>query len=73
MFLSRLALREYTGRQRRSAVVRQLRRMGHRFVLDADGWPRVLVSTIERELGPMPAGAAAYEIDLGALESLGLS
>jgi len=72
MFASRQTLRDYTGRSRRSAVIRHLHRLGHRFTLDADGWPKLLQSAIERELGPAPA-VALHEINVGALAALGLS
>jgi|JI10StandDraft_1071094.scaffolds.fasta_scaffold110758_2 hypothetical protein len=70
----RLATRQeliaLTGRKRPSAVAERLRIMGLHY-LDgaADGWPRVLVSAIEKRLDP-PGHSRVAEVDIEAMGAL---
>ena len=69
MLATRQDLQDLTGRKRPSAVAGHLRQLGVRYVLGADGWPRVAQAEIDRLLGP--AGAAhGQEPDFEALEAL---
>ena len=66
---TRQDLCDLTGRKRRGAVADHLRQLGVRYVLGADGWPRVAQAEIDRLLGP--AGATqGKEPDFKALEAL---
>lgn len=50
-FLSQKDLKDLTGLQRPSAVVRWLDNQKIRYLLAADGWPRVLRVTVIERLG----------------------
>lgn len=47
-------LAELAGRKRRSAIVRWLDKRGTPYVLDADGWPKVLRSAILDQVQTTP-------------------
>lgn len=66
---TRQELRELTGRSRPTAVAAQLRRMGLHYAPGADGWPRVLVSAIEKLLDP-PGHVRVAEVDIEAMGAL---
>ncbi len=66
---TRQELLDLTGRKRPSAVAQQLRRMGLHYAPGADGWPRVLVSAIEKLLDP-PGHVRTAEVDVEAMGAL---
>ena len=65
---TRQELQELTGRRRPSAVAAHLRQLGVRYVLAADGSPRVAQAELDRLLGP--AGARSGDPDFAALSDL---
>lgn len=55
MFLSQAELRELTGLQKPSAIVRWLLARAYPHEIGADGWPRVLRAFVQAKLGaPTP-------------------
>lgn len=46
--LTRAELQELSGRARRGAIVRWLKASAIPFYLDADGWPKVLRTSLDR-------------------------
>lgn len=66
---TRQELRDLTGAKRPTKVIEQLRIWGVHYLEGADGWPRVLVSAIEKRLDP-PGHARVAEVDLEAMGAL---
>ncbi len=67
MFLTPEELRSLTGRQHADAQCAALARMGLKFVIDADGRPKVARSAVEAKLGQPPTPVrkpSAIRLDL---------
>ena len=64
MFATRATLCQLASRSRKSAVVRWVRDAGLPHMLDADGWPQVLQSEIDRRLGVVEAPAKVPQLRL---------
>ncbi len=52
MILSRAEVVELTGRKTRAGQIAVLARNGVRFLIAADGWPRVLEAAVIQAAGP---------------------
>lgn len=57
-------LREFSARQRKSAVIAWLKDRRIPFILDADGWPKVLRGAILDEGDDQPQATAEPQLHL---------
>ena len=68
---SRQLLKEVSGRKRPSTVSAWLRLQRIEFLPGADGWPRVLVSEIERRMSSGEYSRPEPKLNIAAMAALG--
>lgn len=71
-FASRETLRDMTKRRQKGAIARHLSRVGVRYTLDAEGWPKVPQASLERLYGVSGRIPASHGVDVDALAAIGL-
>jgi hypothetical protein len=70
MFMTDREIEEMTGLQRQSAQIRWLDRQGIRYVVNAEGRPRVLRSHLERVMDGSKSSAKRTQPNFDALKQL---